>query len=129
MKEGLRVSLLNARRRTCVRIELADSARGREGPRAGTTKVETGGNGGNRGVEEEASGDERQPVPLLPSCREWGTAAGGAGRGGGRARSGQNNVKSALPAPGRNFRQPGPEVRRRRRHPPVLWIIYLRSEK
>lgn len=26
-----------------------------------------------------------------------------------RARSGQNNVKSALPAPGRNFRQPGPE--------------------
>lgn len=58
--------------RTCVRIELSDSARGCERPRARATKVEPGGNGGNRGVEENASGDERQPVPLLPSCREWG---------------------------------------------------------
>lgn len=113
--------------RTCVRIEPTDSVRGCARPHARTTKVETGGNGGNRGVEENVSGDERQPVPLLPSCREWGTVVGGRGRE--RARSGQNNVKSALPAPGRNFRQPGPEVRRRRRHPPVLWIIYLRSEK
>lgn len=32
------------------------------------------------GVEEKASGDERQPVPLLPSCREWGTVVGGGGR-------------------------------------------------
>lgn len=79
VKEELRVTLLNARRRTCVRIELADSVRGCEGPHAGTTKVEMGGNGGNRDVEEKASGDERQPVPLLPSCREWGTVVEGAG--------------------------------------------------
>lgn len=65
--------------RTCVRIELADSVRGCERPHAGTTKVEMGGNGGNRDVEEKASGDERQPVPLLPSCREWGTVVEGAG--------------------------------------------------
>lgn len=48
--------------------------------------METEGNGGNRGVEENASGDERQPVPLLPSCREWGTVAGRGREGGGGKR-------------------------------------------
>lgn len=38
-----------------------------------------------------------KPVELLPSGSEWGPK---------RARSGQNNVKSALPTPGRNFRSP-----------------------
>jgi len=35
-------------------------------------------------VEEKASEDERQPVPLLPSCREWGTVVGGKGKKGER---------------------------------------------
>lgn len=38
-----------------------------------------------------------KPAELLPSGSEWGPK---------RARSGQNNVKSALPTPGRNFRSP-----------------------
>lgn len=79
VKEELRVTLLNARRRTCVRIELADSVRGCEKPHAGTTKVEMGGNGGNRDVEEKASGDERQPGAAV-------TFLSGMGNGGRRGR-------------------------------------------
>lgn len=83
----------------CVRSLEAQTA-SRLAARDRVDKKQPGLEKGVRGRREYYADPPRwgwKPAELLPSGSEWGPK---------RARSGQNNVKSALPTPRRNFRSP-----------------------
>ena len=83
----------------CVRSLEAQTA-SRLAARDRVDKKQPGLEKGVRGRREYYADPPRwgwKPAELLLSGSEWGPK---------RARSGQNNVKSALPTPGRNFRSP-----------------------